>query len=96
MPGEDLVIEEGSKVVVSIKGIHYDEEYWKNPKEFDPERFSEEKKKNMNQYTHLPFGQGPRVCIGMYLFMHMFFSETVLTQLKQSLELSFIYILNTN
>ncbi|XP_018576919.1 probable cytochrome P450 6a14 isoform X2 [Anoplophora glabripennis] len=64
VPGEDLVIEKGTSVIVSVRGIHYDEEFWENPKEFDPERFSEEKKKNMNQYTHLPFGQGPRMCIG--------------------------------
>lgn len=69
VPGEDLVIEKDTKVFVSIKGIHYDEEYWRNPTEFDPERFSEEMKKNMNQYTHLPFGQGPRACIGTCLFI---------------------------
>lgn len=64
VPGEDLIIEKGTRVYVSIHGIHSDEEYWENPEIFDPERFSEEKKKNMNQYTFLPFGQGPRVCIG--------------------------------
>nr|QYA71986.1 cytochrome P450 [Anoplophora glabripennis] len=64
VPGEDFVIEKGTHLTISIRGIHYDEEYWKNPKEFDPERFSDEKRKNMNQFTHLPFGEGPRVCIG--------------------------------
>ncbi|XP_023311318.1 probable cytochrome P450 6a20 [Anoplophora glabripennis] len=61
--GEDLVIEKGTTLYIPVLGLHYDEEYWENPKEFDPERFSEEKKKNMNQFTHLPFGQGPRMCI---------------------------------
>ncbi|KAJ8913630.1 hypothetical protein NQ315_007347 [Exocentrus adspersus] len=64
VPGEDLVIEKGTRVIVSIRGTQYDEEYWENPQEFNPDRFSEEKKKNMNQYTHMPFGQGPRACIG--------------------------------
>lgn len=64
IPGEDFVIEKGTQLFISILGVHNDEEYWENPKEFDPERFSEERKKSMNQYAHLPFGQGPRICIG--------------------------------
>lgn len=64
IPGEDVVIEKGCRVAISVNALHYDEEYWKNPKEFDPDRFSEEKRKTMNQFTFLPFGQGPRICIG--------------------------------
>lgn len=65
MPNEDVVIEEGTKILVPIMGIHLDEEYYPNPDEFDPERFNEENKKNIPEYAHMPFGAGPRVCIGL-------------------------------
>jgi cytochrome P450 family 6 len=46
-------------------GIHYDEEYYPEPKKFDPERFSDEYKKTRHNYAFMPFGEGPRNCIGM-------------------------------
>lgn len=71
IPGEDVVLEKGTRVMLSVKGIHYDEEYWPNPKQFDPDRFSEENRKNLNQFTFLAFGQGPRICVGKYLGIGM-------------------------
>lgn len=46
-----------------------DEKYYKNPKQFDPERFSEENLngKNLINRPYLPFGDGPRNCIGLRL-----------------------------
>lgn len=45
-------------------GLHHDPEYYPNPEKFDPERFSEENKSKRPAYTYLPFGDGPRICIG--------------------------------
>ncbi|KAJ8973005.1 hypothetical protein NQ317_000394 [Molorchus minor] len=71
VPGEDVVVEKGTSVIISIKGIHYDKDYYKNPTVFDPERFNEENNKNMNSYVHLPFGQGPRACIARFGIMQV-------------------------
>jgi len=38
---------------------------WDNPLEFNPENFSPEAKEKRNPYSFLPFGTGPRQCIGM-------------------------------
>ncbi|RZB40869.1 p450 domain containing protein [Asbolus verrucosus] len=65
IPDEDVIIEKGTTVLIPILGIHYDEEYYPDPEKFDPERFSEENKNSRHHYTHLPFGEGPRNCIGM-------------------------------
>ncbi|KAK9885367.1 hypothetical protein WA026_010863 [Henosepilachna vigintioctopunctata] len=51
-------------VVVPIYGLHHDPLYYENPEKFDPERFSPENRRKIDPYTYLPFGIGPRSCIG--------------------------------
>ncbi|KAK4873601.1 hypothetical protein RN001_012961 [Aquatica leii] len=64
-PGENPVhLEKGSVIICPIHGIHSDPKYYPNPEKFDPERFSDENKHNILPYTYLPFGVGPRNCIG--------------------------------
>ncbi|KAJ8936056.1 hypothetical protein NQ318_004957 [Aromia moschata] len=64
VPDDNLTIEKGIICTIPIRGIHYDEKYFENPNEFNPHRFSEDNKKTRHPYSHLPFGEGPRVCIG--------------------------------
>jgi cytochrome P450 family 6 len=64
VPGMEFVIKKGQSVLIPILGLHRDEEYWPEPDKFIPERFSPENKGSINQYAYLPFGQGPRNCIG--------------------------------
>lgn len=59
-----LVIEKNTQIIFSIFGMHYDPKYFPNPDKFDPERFSDENKKYIVPGTYLPFGVGPRNCIG--------------------------------
>lgn len=57
-------IEKGSNVLIPIYGLHHDPKYWSDPEKFDPERFSDENKHKIVQGAYIPFGVGPRNCIG--------------------------------
>jgi len=60
-------IPSGMVVNISIVGVHMQEEFWPEPEKFDPDRFSAENRDNIVPYSYLPFGSGPRNCIGMRL-----------------------------
>ena len=64
IPGTDFVIEKGTKVFIPISSLQHDPDYWENPDDFIPERFSEENKGKIRSGTYFPFGQGPRMCLG--------------------------------
>uniref|UniRef100_A0A182PZA2 Uncharacterized protein n=1 Tax=Anopheles epiroticus TaxID=199890 RepID=A0A182PZA2_9DIPT len=57
-------IEKGRTIMIPVAGLHSDPKYFPDPKRFDPERFSEENRHKINQGAYLPFGVGPRNCIG--------------------------------
>ena len=50
-----------------IYGVHQNENIWKDPDRFDPARFLEKYKRH--PFSHIPFGGGPRVCIGQNMAM---------------------------
>ncbi|XP_058496284.1 cytochrome P450 3A56-like [Solea solea] len=60
-----LEIPKGMVITVPTWTLHHDPDSWPEPEEFIPERFSKENKQNIDPYTYLPFGEGPRKCIGM-------------------------------
>ncbi|KAJ9576187.1 hypothetical protein L9F63_006920, partial [Diploptera punctata] len=64
IPGTDIVLEAGTSVSISIMGLHNDPQYYPKPDVFDPERFLPEIKNFRSPYVFLPFGSGPRHCIG--------------------------------
>ncbi|VEN50092.1 unnamed protein product [Callosobruchus maculatus] len=67
IPDTQVVLEPGDRIVVPVIGIHMDPEYYPEPEKFDPERFSEEAKSQRHPVAYIPFGEGPRLCIGMRL-----------------------------
>ncbi|XP_021918295.1 cytochrome P450 9e2-like [Zootermopsis nevadensis] len=54
----------GQALFIPVIGLHRDSKYYPDPERFDPERFSEDNKHGINPLTYLPFGLGPRSCIG--------------------------------
>ncbi|KAF2899555.1 hypothetical protein ILUMI_06629 [Ignelater luminosus] len=65
LPSEKRVtLEAGTVVWIPVYTIHRDPEYYPDPEKFDPERFSDQNKQNIKPFTYLPFGSGPRNCIG--------------------------------
>lgn len=59
-----FTIPAGSMVIVYVYGAHHASKYWPNPEQFDPERFSKANESANTPFTHVPFGAGPRGCIG--------------------------------
>jgi cytochrome P450 len=60
----DIAIPRGSMVIVYVYGAHHAPRYWQNPENFDTDRFTKANEKLRTPFTHLPFGAGPRGCIG--------------------------------
>ncbi|CAF1280053.1 unnamed protein product [Rotaria sordida] len=58
-------IPKGSIINVSVYPIHHDPNVWPDPEKFIPERFLPAEKAKRHPMTYLPFGDGPRNCIGM-------------------------------
>jgi len=64
IPNTDIALEEGSSVCIPIIGLHHDPQYYPQPEVFDPNRFLPAEKLTRSPYVFLPFGTGPRNCIG--------------------------------
>ncbi len=61
----NFTIPKGTDVAFSIWIIHHDPEIWEDPEKFNPDRFSPENRENRHPCAWLPFGVGPRNCVGM-------------------------------
>jgi cytochrome P450 len=70
--GDDMAgrhIPAGSDVIVLPWVTHRHPEHWEDPGRFDPERFTPDRERERHRYAYLPFGGGPRACIGRHFAM---------------------------
>jgi cytochrome P450 len=58
----DREIRKGDTVILPIYALHRHKRLWQNPDQFDPDRFADPKA--IDRFAYLPFGDGPRICIG--------------------------------
>lgn len=86
-PELNLTIDEGVKVLIPVQALHKDPLYFKDPDQFRPERFHPDEFDSIQRCLYLPFGDGPRVCIGEYTDTIFIISD----QLKIHLLCKFIH-----
>ncbi|KAF8781602.1 Cytochrome P450 3A24 like protein [Argiope bruennichi] len=60
-----IVVTKGMRILFPTLAMHYDPEFFQDPKTFNPERFMDSYEPKHPQYAYLPFGAGPRNCLGM-------------------------------
>jgi cytochrome P450 len=65
----DVEVVPGATVVMPIYAMHRHLARWEDPDAFDPTRFSPEREAGIARYQYIPFGAGPRICIGMAFAM---------------------------
>lgn len=63
-----ILIKEGQVIWIPIYCLHMDSEYFAEPEKFNPERYNEENVGNIIPGTYIPFGVGPRNCIGLWIY----------------------------
>ena len=85
IPDSDMIIPIGTEIVVPVAAIHKDPDFWELPEDFIPERFSAQNKNNIKSGIYLPFGSGPRHCLGMnYARLHI---KITITHILRNYEL---------
>ncbi|MBU7585444.1 MAG: cytochrome P450 [Nostoc sp. TH1S01] len=60
----DYEIPQGTSIMISQWVMHRHPKYFENPEAFQPERWTEELEKQLPKGVYIPFGDGPRICIG--------------------------------
>lgn len=65
VPGQNYIIPKYTRIIIPTYSIHHDPQNYPNPEQYDPDRFLPENKDSIKPFTFVPFGAGPRICIGM-------------------------------
>lgn len=65
LPNTEITVPKGTTVAIPTYAVHHDSDNYPNPESFEPTRFLAENRDKIKPYTYLPFGAGPRNCVGM-------------------------------
>ncbi|XP_055596682.1 cytochrome P450 6a2-like [Uranotaenia lowii] len=65
VPEMNVTLEKGTRVMIPIHALHHDSTFFPNAERFDPDRFAPENVASWHPLQFIPFGYGPRNCIGM-------------------------------
>lgn len=65
---KSVTIKKNTPIVIPLEAFHNDPAYFEKPQLFKPERFIGANKETITKCTFLPFGEGPRACIGYFLY----------------------------
>ncbi|XP_011704856.1 PREDICTED: probable cytochrome P450 6a13, partial [Wasmannia auropunctata] len=60
----NIHLPKGTLITIPVLGLHRDPSIYPDPDKFDPERFNTDKVAERHPYAYLPFGEGPRNCVG--------------------------------
>jgi cytochrome P450 len=82
------VVEKGILMVIPVMSLHRDPQHYSDPESFDPDRFSADKggaKYYKDKGVFLPFGDGPRICLGMRFALAQ--SKAAIVEVVENFEL---------
>ncbi|XP_049285221.1 probable cytochrome P450 6a14 isoform X3 [Anopheles funestus] len=65
LPKLNVTLDKGTMMLIPLQSFHHDPEIFPDPDRFDPDRFAPESIQSRHSHAFLPFGEGPRNCIGM-------------------------------
>lgn len=80
-------IPQGALIIISPYVLHRHPEFWDDPESFRPERFAEDKTRAYPRFAYIPFGGGPRLCIGNQFALVE--AQLILSRVLQRFRLSF-------
>lgn len=69
IPGTNIRLEPGIAISIPVYALHHDPSLYPEPSKFNPDRFKD--KDILKNHAYLPFGEGPRVCIGNLISMNV-------------------------
>ena len=66
---DGLRVPAGANIIIGIYAIHHDPAWWDDLETFDPDRFTPERSVGRERWQFVPFGGGPRACVGQHFAM---------------------------
>lgn len=85
-PEGGLLIDRRVTINIPVEALHKDDEYYTNAKVYNPDRFLDDNGASKHSYTYLPFGAGPRKCIGEQLAINIIKNISKAVLLKYNME----------